>query len=114
MVLLKQTGNLICPDEKTGLVYGGISGFLAYIGFAVVFLPLSYLLSFIFKESYFTGIGMIIKSGFSLMITLVLFIGILCAMMNAFSGLASIYFFNNENKNAKFTLETKKEENNGF
>lgn len=108
LILLKKTGNLFCPDEKTGLLYGGITGFIAYFGFIVVFLPMSFILSFIFKESYFTGISMIIKSGFSLMLTLIFFVGILCAMMNAFSGLASIYFFNSENQNTKFTLDMEK------
>lgn len=114
LILLKKSGNLLCPDEKTGMMYGGLAGFIAYIGFSLTFLPLAFILSFIFKESYFTGIGMIVKSGFSLMITLVFFIGVLCAMMNCFSGLASIYFFNAENKNAKFTLNTDKGKNNGF
>ncbi|MBQ2644534.1 hypothetical protein IJG14_03055 [bacterium] len=109
LIFLKKTNNLICPDEKSGLLYGGITGFIAYIGFILIFLPLSFILSLIFKESYFTGIGMIIKSGFSLMLMLILFIGILCAMMNSFSGLASIYFFNTENKNKKFSLEMNKE-----
>ena len=105
LVTLKKTGHLVCPDEKTGLLYGGIAGFIAFIGFALVFLPSAFLLSLVFKDSYFTGIGMIVTNGFTLMITLVLFIGILCAMMNAFSGLASVYFFNSENSKAKFTLD---------
>ena len=105
LVALKKTGNLVCPDEKTGLLYGGNAGFITFIGFAIVFLPVSFLLSLIFKDSYFTGIGMIVTNGFTLMLTLVLFIGILCAMMNAFSGLASVYFFNSENNKAKFTLD---------
>ncbi|MCR5261751.1 MAG: hypothetical protein K6C94_07935 [Candidatus Gastranaerophilales bacterium] len=114
LVLLKKTGNLFCPDEKTGMLYGGLAGFIAYIGFSLTFIPLSFILSFIFKESYFTGIAMIVKSGFMLMIMLIFFIGILCAMMNVFSGLASVYFFNSENKNAKFTLKSEKGKNNGF
>ena len=62
------------------------------------------------EESYYTGVSMILKGGFTLTITLIVFIGILCAMMNSFSGLASIYFFNSENNNAKFTLDIKKKE----
>ncbi len=108
MIFMKKTGYLICPNEQMGLVYGGISGFISFIGFSLTFLPSAFILSLIFKESYFTGISMIVKSGFSLMIMLTLFIGILCAMMNAFSGLASIYFFNSENQNQKFTLDIKK------
>lgn len=113
LIILKKTGNIICPNEQTGLFYGGISGFIAFIGFIITFLPLSYILSFVFKESYYTGISLILKGGFVLSTTLIVFIGILCAMMNSFSGLASIYFFNSENKDKKFTLDIKKGKNNG-
>lgn len=92
MTFMKRLGYLFCPNEQTGLLYGSIAGFAAFLGFAVMFLPCSFILSLIFKESYYTGIGMILKSGFTLSVMLILFIGILCAMMNAFSGLASIYF----------------------
>ncbi len=97
MSFLKKSGYIINTNEQTGLLYGALSGFSGFIGFSIIFLPCSFVLSIIFKESYYTGIGMILKNGFSLTITLIIFIGILCAMMNAFSGLASIYFFNSEN-----------------
>ena len=111
LVYMKKTGDLICPNEQMGLAYGGVAGFVAYIGFVITFLPIAFVLSFIFKESYFTGISMILKSGFTLTIMLTLFIGILCGMMNAFSGQASVYFFNSESKknnNVKFSLDIKK------
>lgn len=107
---MKKTGNIVCPNEQSGLAYGALSGFIAFIGFVVTFLPLAFLLALLFKESYYTGISMILKGGFTLTITLIVFIGILCAMMNSFSGLASIYFFNSGNNNQKFTLDIKKKE----
>ena len=110
LTIMKKTGNMICPNEQKGLAYGGLAGFIAFIGFVITFLPLAFILSLIFKESYYTGVSMILKGGFTLTITLIVFIGILCAMMNSFSGLASIYFFNSENNNAKFTLDIKKKE----
>jgi hypothetical protein len=94
MVFMKHVKLLPKPTEQTGMLWGGISGFVTFIGFSVIFVPCSFILSLIFKQSYYTGIGLIMKSGFMTMITLIFFIGILCAMMNAFSGLASIYFFN--------------------
>ena len=48
---------------------------------------------------------------------LVLFLAVLCGMMNAFAGLASVYFFNNSQssmlpqkdvKDVKFSLNMKK------
>ena len=125
ITLMKRSGYLVCPNEQMGLAYGGLSGFMTFIGFAITFLPMSLIFSFIFKESYFTGIAMILKSGFTLGFTLILFIAILCAMMNSFSGLASIYFFNSgkSEKTQKFSLDlgklknlkiSKKGKNNGF
>lgn len=113
IVFMKKMALLPNPNEQTGMLWGGISGFFAFIGFSIIFLPCSFILSLIFKMSYYTGIGMIMKSGFSIMITLVLFLAILCAMMNAFAGLASIYVFNGntqsiQQKNVNFNLNIKK------
>lgn len=113
IVFMKKFSLLPNPNEQTGMLWGGISGFVTFIGFAIIFLPCSFVLSLIFKQSYYTGIAMILKSGFSIMIMLVLFLAILCAMMNAFAGLASIYFFNSQSsvllqKNTNFNLNIKK------
>ena len=113
IVFMKKFALLPNPNEQTGMLWGGISGFVTFIGFSIIFLPCSFVLSLIFKQSYYTGIAMILKSGFSIMIMLVLFLAILCAMMNAFAGLASIYFFNSQSavlppKNTNFNLNVKK------
>lgn len=114
IVFMKRFALIPNPNEQTGMLWGGISGFLTFIGFSIIFLPCSFVLSLIFKLSYYTGIGMIMKSGFSTMIMLVIFLAILCGMMNAFAGLASVYFFNNSQsavlppKDTKFSLNMKK------
>lgn len=115
IVFMKKLGYLVCHDEAGGLLYGGISGFIAFIGFAITFLPSAFVLSLIFKESYFTGVSYIVKNGFMLMFMIILSIGILCAMMNAFSGLASVYVFNGtESAPKKFTLDIGKGKKHGF
>jgi hypothetical protein len=112
---MKKTGYLVCHDEASGLLYGGISGFISFIGFVITFLPTAFVLSLIFKESYYTGISFIVKNGFMLMLMIILFVGILCAMMNAFSGLASVYVSNNtDGVQKKFTLDIGKGLKNGF
>lgn len=115
IVFMKKTGYLVCHDEASGLLYGGISGFISFIGFVITFLPTAFVLSLIFKESYYTGISFIVKNGFMLMLMIILFVGILCAMMNAFSGLASVYVSNNtDGVQKKFTLDIGKGLKNGF
>lgn len=117
IIFMKRFALIPNPNEQTGMLWGGISGFLTFIGFSIIFLPCSFVLSLIFKFSYYTGVGMIIKSGLSATLMLVLFLAVLCGMMNAFAGLASIYFFNNsqsailpqkEKKDTKFSLNMKK------
>ncbi len=95
IVLMKKFALLPSPNEQMGMLWGGLSGFVTFIGFSIIFIPCSFILSLIFKFSYYTGIGMIMKSGLSVMIMIVLFLAILCGMMNAFAGLASVYVFNN-------------------
>lgn len=116
IVFMKKTGYLVCHDEAGGLLYGGISGFISFIGFTFTFLPCAFILSLIFKDSYYTGISFIVKNGFMIMLMIVLFIGILCAMMNAFSGLASVYVSNNQTDTVqkKFSLDIGKGFKNGF
>lgn len=95
MLIMKKTGMLICPDEQTGVIYGGISGFIAFTAFSAVAIPLSGFISIITKQQAYTGISMLMSNGFSLMFVIVLCIAFLCGMMNAFSGLASVYIFKN-------------------
>ena len=83
IVFMKRFALIPNPNEQTGMLWGGISGFLTFIGF-------------------------------STMVMLVIFLAILCGMMNAFAGLASVYFFNNSQsavlppKDTKFSLNMKK------
>ena len=115
IAFMKKMGYLVCHDEACGLLYGGISGFTAFVGFVITFLPSAFLLSLIFKDSYFTGISYIVKNGFIIMVMIILSIGILCAMMNAFSGLASVYAFNGTaSAPKKFTLDIGKGKKHGF
>lgn len=83
-------GTDLTINESKGLGYGAVSGFLSIIGFACSFLPISFVLSLIFKQSYFTGISFIVKNGFSLMFMIIFAVAVLSAMMNAFSGLAGM------------------------
>ncbi len=115
MVFMKKMGYMVCNSEAESMLFGGISGFISFIGFSISFFPIAFILSLIFKESYYTGISIIIKNGFVITLMIVLSLGILCAMMNAFSGLASIYVFSNiKPSQKKFTLNIGKGKKNGF
>lgn len=80
-------------NEGRALSLGALTGFVSFLGFAFSFLPISFILSFVFKNSYLANISLLLKNGFTLTFMLIIFVGFLSAMMNAFSGLACIYFF---------------------
>ena len=91
--MMKRLYNFKIENEGKALSLGALTGFTSFLGFAFSFLPVSFILSFIFKNSYLANISLLLKNGFSLTFMLIIFVGFLSAMMNAFSGLACIYFF---------------------
>lgn len=81
-------------DIKQGAMYGGIVGFVSFLAFSVSFVPLATLIGFLYKGSYYLGVSLLVRSGFFVMIMMVFFVAILAALMNAFSGLVTIYIYN--------------------
>ena len=98
IVYMKRNELIGIIDVKEGAILGAIIGFVSFIAFSIVFIPLVSLIGFIlslFKITYYTfGITTMIKvSGFFVLILLVLFLGILSALMNAFAGLVTAYTY---------------------
>lgn len=81
-------------DIKQGAIYGSIIGFVAFIAFCISFMPLAVIISFISKGAHYLWAGLLVKEGFFILIMLILFVSILVALMNAFSGLVTMYFYN--------------------
>jgi ABC-type sulfate transport system permease component len=80
-------------DPKDGAFFGALSGFMSFIGFALTFLPLATILGIFFKSSYFMGISLIVRSGVFVLLLTLIFVALLSALMNAFSGLATAYIY---------------------
>ena len=89
-------------DTRAWSIYGAISGFVAFIGFSISFVPLATIIGFIYKGSFYLGVSLLFRSGIFVTIMMVLFVAILAALMNAFSGLVTMYIYNQ--------IETKPEE----
>ncbi len=77
---------------RDGGIYGSIIGFVSFIGFSLTFVPIATVIGLFVKGSYYTGISMLFRIGFIVLIMMVIFVAILSALMNAFSGLATVYF----------------------
>lgn len=92
-VYLKKKGSICSLSYKDGLLYGAVSGFLSFIAFAVIYIPVSAVLGKLFPsyiqgslKFFFTSFG-----SFLLLIFFVIMTAGISAMFNAFSGLAAAF-----------------------
>lgn len=111
IIYMKRNDLIGIIDVKEGAILGAIIGFVSFIAFSIVFVPLATIFGLIFKNSYFSWLVMFFKSGFFVLIMLVIFLGILSALMNAFAGLVTAYVYEILTGVKK---EDKKEENIDF
>ena len=80
---------------KEGGIIGAVVGFVSFLAFSCVFIPMSALISFIFNS----WVGSIIISCFTSIATffvllfLLFFVALLCALMNGFSGAVTVYVY---------------------
>ena len=81
-------------DIRQGAMYGAIIGFISFVAFSVSFVPLSTIIGFIYIGSYYLGVSLLFRTGFFVLIMMVFFVALLAALMNAFSGLVTIYVYN--------------------
>lgn len=81
-------------DVKQGAMYGAIVGFVSFLAFSVSFVPLATVVGLLYKGSFYLGVSLLVRSGFFVVVMMVFFVAILAALMNAFSGLVTIYIYN--------------------
>lgn len=99
IIYMKKNDLIGIIDAKEGAILGAIIGFVSFMAFSIVFVPLvalvGFLLKLLFHVNYYTyGISILLKmSGFFVLIMLMVFMGALSALMNAFSGLITIYVY---------------------
>ena len=115
IVYMKKNDLIGIIDVKEGAILGGIIGFVSFMAFSIVFVPLVSIVGLIFKGYYTFGIIYMLKvSGFFVLIMLLVFLGILSALMNAFSGLVTAYMYEvlsgvkkeeKENENIDFEIK---------
>lgn len=79
-------------SNRESVVTGAIIGFLAFLGFCVTYLPLVLILGRGFGLYNRYGISLFLGAGsFGVILMLVVFMAILCAVTNAFSGFITYY-----------------------
>jgi hypothetical protein len=109
LIYMKKNNMIGKLIPKDGALLGSIIGFTSFIGFSISFIPLATIIGLFYKGSYYLGISMLFRIGFFVMIMMVVFVAMLSALMNAFSGLATVYIYsqmlNTEESNATFTID---------
>ena len=113
IVYMKKNDLIGMIDVKEGAVLGGIIGFVSFIAFAIVFIPLVSITGLIFKGTYDAYLfSMFRMLGFLVSTMLMLFFAILSALMNSFAGLLTAYVYEalsgikkEDNENIDFKIE---------
>lgn len=95
IIYLKKINILGTLTVKEGGILGAVIGFSSFLAFSCSFVPLAALLNFIFNN----WAGKVIVSCFTsaatffVLLFLLVFIALLCAMMNSFSGAVTAYIY---------------------
>ena len=83
---------LSVKSVQESAVLGAIIGFISFIGFSVLYIPLIIALAKFFQIYPNYGVSMALSNAsFGLIIVLVIFMAVLCATINAFSGFLTYY-----------------------
>lgn len=95
MLYLIMDGSLDLTTPKDSIITGALIGFMSNISFSLIYALIVVLLSKIFHyTTNFFLTAMIINSPLWLLLVFIIFIGVLCAVTNAFSGFATFYIIN--------------------
>ena len=115
LAYLKQNELLGIISVREGCIFGAVIGFVSFLAFAVVFTPISMLLGWLIP-SYTQGFMRFFLGSFGsfiVMIFLIIFMGGISALFNAFSGLVTAYVYelitgvkkeNNQNSSVDFEI----------
>ena len=116
IVYMKKNDLIGIIDVREGAMLGGIIGFVSFIAFSIVFIPLVSLTGLIFKGYYTYGILQMLKAGLGgilVLIMIIIFLAlVISALMNAFAGLVTAYVYEilsgikkEENKSVDFEIK---------
>ena len=101
---------------REGSIFGAIIGFVAFIAFSIIFIPVSSIIGIIFKDYSLDVLSFFMNDfgSFVVLILLIISTAGLAALFNGFTGLITAYLYelisgikkeNNENNTIDFTIE---------
>lgn len=92
VIFLTRVGLLEMVSVRQSTVIGALIGFVSFLAFSLVYIPIVVMLAKFFNYSPNLGVSMFLSNAtFGLIILLSVFMGILSATINAFSGFVAYY-----------------------
>ncbi len=116
IVYLKRNDLIGIISVREGCIFGALIGFVSFIGFSIVYTPLSMLMGWLFP-SYTQGFLRFFLTSFGsfvVMVLLMILMAGISALFNAFSGLVTAYVYelvtgvkkeNNQNSSVDFEIK---------
>lgn len=90
--LLIKYNCLSLSSVKDSIIVGAISGFVSYLGFSIIYVPVSVVLMKFFHIAANYGVGLMLENAnFFILVVISLFLGVLSATVNAFTGFLTFY-----------------------
>ena len=90
--ILIKYGCLSLSSIKDSVIVGALAGFISYLGFSIVYVPVSVVLMKFFHLAANYGVGFMLQNAsFFILIVVSIFMGVLGATVNAFTGFLTFY-----------------------
>ena len=111
IILMVKLNLLEVLSIRESVLLGAIIGFISFLGFSAVYLPIVAILGRFFSLNALYGISLMLNVGsFGIILMLTIFMAVLSATINAFSAFITFYVLeflktvNNNDDNDKFNL----------
>ena len=90
--ILVKYGCLSLSSIKDSVIAGALAGFISYLGFSIVYVPVSVILMKFFHLAANYGVGLMLGNAiFFIFVLISVFMGVLSATINAFTGFLTFY-----------------------
>ncbi|MBQ3819463.1 hypothetical protein II810_03345 [bacterium] len=90
--LLAKYDCISLTSVQDGIIIGALSGFISYLAFSVIYIPISILLIKLFGYSANQGIALLLgNANLFILVIVSIFMGVLSATVNAFTGFLAYY-----------------------
>lgn len=90
--LLVKYNCLSLSSIQDSIITGAISGFISYLGFSIIYVPISVILMKFFHIAANYGVGLMLQNAtFFILCAVSLFLAVVSATVNAFTGFLTFY-----------------------